>query len=816
MGIFLLVLLSASIYIITFFNNSLDKATEFRDQLITQKYEGSLNNNLGFLTLLTTEVAGEVNLENEKEIARTERIKEYLLGLKKEIEKNLEPLQEEIGTADMEDFKLERAENDAILKLLAVQNRQFLEQADISKLTLKKYFYKNYKNLRTRPYLQSYEKEGVRLKSFVFIPCQLVTKEDNKIIISNRVKRELLFSKIIEPKLIKIIDDLSSEEIYQVYFIPISGSIRILNKGTSGPIKDYKDMFPGISSFSNRPYFPQTMNAPNRFRRSNLYIDSGGYGIIVTYSVFIINEHLDIMGMIGIDRKIGDLKNILNGVKLGTGIAPKDFDVGFHRLPPQDKRLCESCHNGRFGAKFDIKDIESNFTADKKIIARAIGKIFNKTKDDDLEIITRESDDKVDDKVILYTICFGSDEHKNKKTEETEKEIAYFVFNSTKVVQKYRFLTVLYILSLASIIALIVVTFNFMLSKGKAEKSHLEVVSHLNGGLIIVDDKGTIKFHNPKMAELVEEKKPDGKNFLDHYLTIESKNEYEDLLKKSKKSFEFTGRIKRADETVFPAIITSASINYPGVTNAQMLIVIPSEQLERTIAAKFIHSFAHTLKTPITSILLLTDRLRRRKALPKFDHYFSLMRQQVDEFTTMVTNLLGFSKLEVEEIRIRKENINLASMLRSSVKSFKERGIKANIEVAEYIPERLMANVDKGMFRVIINNLLENAFKYTEEGKISVTANDTQDEIAIFITDTGIGVPVDERESIFTKFFRGRAIEVQKKEGIGIGLYLTRKYVELHGGTLKYAPNIHKKTNRKGVTTEREIGSIFKITIPKE
>jgi signal transduction histidine kinase len=155
-------------------------------------------------------------------------------------------------------------------------------------------------------------------------------------------------------------------------------------------------------------------------------------------------------------------------------------------------------------------------------------------------------------------------------------------------------------------------------------------------------------------------------------------------------------------------------------------------------------------------------------------------------------------------------------MLKGSIKPFKERAAKKKIELIENIPERLMANVDKGMFCVTINNLLENAIKYTNEGKISVDAHETSGEVLIYVRDTGIGVPEDEREKIFDKFYRGRALEIQKKDGIGIGLYLSKRYIELNGGTFTYESEIEKKKNRKGIIVEKEIGSIFTIRIPKE
>jgi signal transduction histidine kinase len=384
-------------------------------------------------------------------------------------------------------------------------------------------------------------------------------------------------------------------------------------------------------------------------------------------------------------------------------------------------------------------------------------------------------------------------------------KLAFFYFGPDSLGKKYRLYQWLYILCMLILIFLIA---RFNRQQVKAKRVHAEVVSHLNGGLVIIDGQGIIRFHNPKMSELIGDSKLERKNFLSDYMVIESKGEYDNLIQKSGKGFDFTGKIRRVNGIEFPAIISSAEVDYPGVENARMLVIIPSEELERTIAARFIHSFSHALKTPVTSILLLADRLRRKKAVRKFDYYFSLFKMQVDEFTVMVTNLLGFSRLELENIQAQKVPGNLAILLRGVVKPFKEKALKAQLELIENIPERLMVDFDQNVFRIILNNLMENALKYTPSGKITVDAYETSKEVVIAFKNTGISVPEDEKEKIFDKFYRGKQQYVRSKDGIGIGLYLSRIYAKLHGGNLFYEPIKDEKKNKP-------IGSCFTIKIPK-
>jgi signal transduction histidine kinase len=798
---FLIAVIPIAAYIITYLNISLRKAVELRDKLFEEKYEGALSENIGFTAILATEIADELKLDSIEEQNKYNDIKGCLLKLKETIKHDLEAAVPTFSV-DQKNFNIETVVNTE--ELGGLLDPDSLESIDIKKLNLIPKYSQDYP---TRPYLQSADSKTSPKTdpvSFVFVPSQLVS---TRIVfvsfpfqlfsvglvvptISNTIKREIIFSKMIEPYLYDIFTKLEKKginNIYQAYFIPLSGFVRILNKNKKGLVNYYKKRLYGAAIFSNRLYFWKTME--ESFRRSKLYVDSAGGGIVITYSVFIRNEKYDVIGMIGIDRKFKPLEKCVKNVKLGSWVFPKDFKVVFLEYK-------------------NIRENEEKYFKDKFSSEKVAEKIREETKKGE-KLFERDPIVKVPiekEGVLIYLMQADQD------------KIACFVFNTGKIKNKYLILTIVFGFSLLIIVTFIFVIYGFYRKISKTEKTHTEVISHLNGGLIIIDRNGKIKFHNPQMGELVKESNLSNRNFLTEYLTEESQIEFKRLNERvnTKKSFEYPGRIKRADDTVFRAIITSTTIEYPGVKAPQMLIIIPSGHLERTIAAKFIHSISHSLKTPIASILLLADRLRRKKALKKFDYYYSLMQEQVDVFTTMLTNLLGFSRLEFDKDKIHKEEVNLAAMLRSTVKPFVEKTKNKNLELEQNIPERIIANVDRGMFRVILNNLLENALKYTDEGKISVKAHDDWAEVTIIISDTGIGVPDDERDRIFDKFYRGRSEKVQNKDGIGLGLFLSKNYIELHNGNLTYIPGKEKVKTKLGVWIEKERGSVFTIQIPKK
>lgn len=842
-------LLAMSIVAIIRLNTNITETARFQAQMVTDKYEGSLSENLGFLTMLTTEIANDPTYKKMIEDEETNTaIKDYLEKLRNKLE-FMEPPSSAFPIT--KDSNIDTIDDPDVLK--SWLHKDTLGKINYRQLNLEPSIDKQdtYFNFTVyRPFLRSLQLPEVsqkKIKSYVHIPAPLVAVINNDASLSETVKNEVVFSKVIEKNLLQAQKDLELKGIWQVYFIPISGSVRIFNNETDNQIEHYKRFFPGIVCFSDRPYFKKTLVAKSVYRVSNLYIDSAGGGLIITHSILIKNKKLAIIGMIGVDRKIGQIGDILANVKMGTDMGPRGFTFAIYPVKKSDQK---------FASKRFLDKLKKNpLDLAKEYVNNQYPQGLFKS-----EIIVRIPfeyilpDTKMDN--TIYAINLP------KTASSPINQVAYFRFSPENTQIKSRNSFFYYSLSLLGIIILTGLAFNFLMSRRKTQKMHEEVVSHLNGGLLILDSEGLIKFHNYKMAQLVEDLSlmekttfttlltdesraeyrewvMDGegnlrlndfkiaqliaipslvkKNFLTDLLTVESRAEFIDCLKKSPKGFEFSGRISRLDGSVFPAIISNAAITYPGVRNAQMTIVIPSEQLERTIAAEFIHSFSHTLKTPIQSIILLADRLRRKK-MPqeKYDHYYSLMKREVDEFTNMVTNLLRFSKLEKEDIRPAKTLQNVALLLKNAAKPFKEKAEKQKITLVEKIPETLMVETDRDLLRVILNNLLENALKYTIEGEINVDAMDTPEEVIISVSDTGCGIPDDEKDKVFERFYRGRAQEVRIKDGIGIGLYISRKYISLLGGTLEYSPNIKKDINERGRVSTLEKGSKFIIHMPKE
>lgn len=174
----------------------------------------------------------------------------------------------------------------------------------------------------------------------------------------------------------------------------------------------------------------------------------------------------------------------------------------------------------------------------------------------------------------------------------------------------------------------------------------------------------------------------------------------------------------------------------------------------------------------------------------------------MDKLETLTEALGNISRLETHMIRLQPEDVSFTEILAGAVNTVYHKALSKQIaiEVEEF--EEIMLFLDKKWTAEAISNVLDNAIKYSPAGSsISVRAWKLFNFVRLEIEDQGIGIPKQEWNQIFRRFYRGDNEFVKREEGTGIGLYLARKILEEGGGTIS-------------VQQAREKGSIFVIQIP--
>ena len=704
---------------------------QFRDNLISREYEGSLTTNLGFLVALTSE-ASQINASLEEQERQPGPSLEIKLT---EAQARLSTL---VFPSQKAEWRLEKKNLRDIFdtnELLALFQDPTLDQYSIADLGLR---------YATRPEFPSYGfVESVLSESapssYVFIPAIGVTRDGSLPDLSTKMRQELIFSKIAGLELQSILRDLPELDITATYFISCSDFIRLVALGIAP-----RPEFSPLRSFVDRTYFWEAYSANGHVRQTLPYLDVTGDGLVRTYSAFVDNTALQVCGMLAVDVRIRPLTSLWNKVQLGTRTgALRDFTFatyfpGTHNIQPAG---------------------ELSPALSEALLARLVQKKTSLKK----EIVKLAIED-----TKIFTVPIG-------KNEEYQDQIGLFIFDSRAERRKYYGIFGLGFLLISCFVLMVAQSARV---QAAAERMEDEILENLHGGFVIVNQHGKILGATTRFWQMVES--DPAPKAIEDFLSTESSAEYRRLASGE----SFAGNLIGEE----PIILASAPISLPGEPDARMLILIPSAELEQAIAKRFLNIFSHALKSPIQSILLIADLFRRRNALPRFEEYYLKLYRKVEEFRVLTNNMLRFSALDLKAVQVDVESVNVAQVLRQVLSAAHERARAKNLAFYANIPDSLNVGADAQLLQVVFNNLIDNALKYTAVGKILVNANDLLTRVRVVVEDTGPGVPEDERARIFELFVRGSQLPAEGSEGLGLGLYISRLYVEAMGGMLTYEP----------------------------
>lgn len=208
--------------------------------------------------------------------------------------------------------------------------------------------------------------------------------------------------------------------------------------------------------------------------------------------------------------------------------------------------------------------------------------------------------------------------------------------------------------------------------------------------------------------------------------------------------------------------------------------------------AEFLSTVSHELRTPLNAINGITHLLLEENPKKSQMQYLTSLKFSGDYLLTFINDILEINRVESENIEIEKINVNIKQLLSDLHNSFKDLASKNNndfvLEMDENIPENLIGDPTK--LSQIFINLINNALKFTHNGKVFVKASvtETKDEectIHFDIADTGIGISPEKQSSIFESFAQG-SVEINRKYGgTGLGLAIVKRLVELLGGQIE-------------------------------
>ena len=216
----------------------------------------------------------------------------------------------------------------------------------------------------------------------------------------------------------------------------------------------------------------------------------------------------------------------------------------------------------------------------------------------------------------------------------------------------------------------------------------------------------------------------------------------------------------------------------------------------------FMLAITHELKTPLASIkLILQSLLWREWEKEKQGELMKQAVKEVDRLHTLVEDILTGVRLDNNEAYVLNRG-NISKMVKESLELAKER-FQQQGTISSNLEEEIFTSYEPEALNLALNNLLENAVKYSEgKAEIEVNLISSAGEIMLSVADKGMGIPKTERKNVLLKFYRAGNEETRSRQGTGLGLYITNEIVKKHKGKLIIEKNTPK-------------GTIITIKIPK-
>lgn len=223
---------------------------------------------------------------------------------------------------------------------------------------------------------------------------------------------------------------------------------------------------------------------------------------------------------------------------------------------------------------------------------------------------------------------------------------------------------------------------------------------------------------------------------------------------------------------------------------------------ERDNTKTMVTDISHQLKTPISAMKVCFDMYLEARSEEEKEEFLNRSMIQMDKLENLAAALINISRLENKMIELTRENAQLSDLLLGAVNSEYHKAAAKDISLEVEDFEDITLCMDRKWTVEAIANVIDNGIKYSPNGTcISITATKMFSFVRIEIADQGIGIPKDERNKIFMRFFRGSSDTVKEQEGSGVGLYLTRKILEDQGGTVS-------------VRSGKDAGSVFVLQMP--
>ena len=370
--------------------------------------------------------------------------------------------------------------------------------------------------------------------------------------------------------------------------------------------------------------------------------------------------------------------------------------------------------------------------------------------------------------------------------------------------------------------------FNMMVDELKVKLSQIQkqndytnkIISHISDSLFVLNPDKTIKLVNNAAAQLLDSNKSDltGRAFKD--FVVEPERTFVDL-GVSKDFFQnIETTFVTGNENYIPVLLSCSILKSDGeiesiiciahditrIKTVERELIKAKEKAEEInkLKSSFLSTMGHELRTPLFGILGYTEILQKEAGHAEDHEIINAIHSNGRRLMDTLDAILKYSRIESEQTEDYLVPINPVAVIQKHLNTFKELSVKKSLNfISELCNDDFMCLIDEGLFTQVIFNLVENAIKFTKWGRVKILTGLTQDNkiFQVKVIDTGIGIKKEHQTLIFEDFRQVSEGLTRNYEGAGLGLTITKRYVEIMRG-------------RIFVESEYGKGSIFTVLFP--
>lgn len=327
------------------------------------------------------------------------------------------------------------------------------------------------------------------------------------------------------------------------------------------------------------------------------------------------------------------------------------------------------------------------------------------------------------------------------------------------------------------------------------------LIENMGSGLILIDGRGYINLVNLAYKELFD---VDSAKFLyqlyhdafTHKEIIEIVEEIFMTEVKVRKQLHLPLGIERRHFEVYGAPIIGTNDEWKGI----VLVFHDITELKKLeqMRKDFVANVSHELKTPITSIKGFSETLLDGALSDKqtAEYFLSIILKESDRLQSLIQDLLDLSKIEQQGFQLSVQNCDLKEIIEDIRIMLESKAKEKEVDLTIHYPEGLVY-IEADIYRLkqIFINLISNALTYTpKEGSVEVTLENYDEFIMITVSDTGIGISIEEIPRIFERFYRVDRARSRNSGGTGLGLAIVKHLVEAHKGQISVQSKVGKGT----------------------